>query len=179
MSDCFLKLIVSFSLASSLVEVEIWFKTFPSKNHVISKHLFAFKTLDFRAFIVSPKWPTNSIAVMMFVMGVLYYCYGPHYGNGSSKYRVVGLSHELRTPNEAFFHQNHKLLNLVRQFGLINLEYLGYFRPIISTHFGSVSPLSMFSINQPLFQQKTKPLYLNPKYLFGVGIWIWIWAAKN
>jgi hypothetical protein len=33
-----------------------------------------------------------------------------------------------------------------------------------------VSPLSMFSINQPLFLQKTKPLYPNPKYLF--GIWI-------
>ena len=27
------------------------------------------------------------------------------------------------------------------------------------------------------FLQKTKPLYPNPKYLF--GIWIWIWAAKN
>jgi hypothetical protein len=32
-----------------------------------------------------------------------------------------------------------------------------------------VSPLSMFSINQPLFLQKTKPLYQNPKYLFGIG----------
>jgi hypothetical protein len=30
--------------------------------------------------------------------------------------------------------------------------------------------LSMFSINQPLFLQKTKPLYLNPKYLLGIGI---------
>jgi hypothetical protein len=25
-------------------------------------------------------------------------------------------------------------------------------------------------INQPLFLQKTKPLYPNPKYLFGIGI---------
>jgi hypothetical protein len=47
----------------------------------------------------------------------------------------------------------------------------------ISTHFGTVSPLSMFSINQPLFLQKTKPLYPNPKYLFGIGILIW--AEKN
>jgi hypothetical protein len=38
----------------------------------------------------------------------------------------------------------------------------------ISTHFGTVSPLSMFSINQPLFLQITKPLYPNPKYLFGI-----------
>jgi hypothetical protein len=37
-------------------------------------------------------------------------------------------------------------------------------------HFGSVSPLSMFSIIQPLFLPKTKPLYPHPKYLFGIGI---------
>ena len=42
-----------------------------------------------------------------------------------------------------------------------------------------VSLLSMFFINQPLHLQKTKPLYPNPKYLFGIGIWILIWAAKN
>ena len=35
----------------------------------------------------------------------------------------------------------------------------------------------MFSINQPLFLQKTKPLYQNPKHLFGIGIWIY--AEKN
>ena len=27
-------------------------------------------------------------------------------------------------------------------------------------------------LNQPLFLQKTKPLYPNPKYLFGIGIGI-------
>ena len=53
----------------------------------------------------------------------------------------------------------------------------GTFGRTISTHFGAVSPLSMFSIIQPLFLQKTKPLYTHPKYLFGIGIWIW--AAKN
>ena len=46
----------------------------------------------------------------------------------------------------------------------------GIFGQFISTHFGTVGPLSMFSINQPLFLQKTKPLYPNPKYLFGIGI---------
>ena len=30
------------------------------------------------------------------------------------------LPHRLRTPNEAFFHQNPKLLGLGRQFGQIN-----------------------------------------------------------
>ena len=44
----------------------------------------------------------------------------------------------------------------------------GIFGQFISTHFGTVSPLSMFSINQPLFLQKTKLLYPNPKYLFGL-----------
>ena len=39
----------------------------------------------------------------------------------------------------------------------------------MSTHFGTVSPLSMFSINQPLFLQKTMPLY--PKS----QIFIWDW----
>ena len=46
----------------------------------------------------------------------------------------------------------------------------GIFGQFIRTHFGTVIPLSMFSINQPLFLQKTKPLYPHPKYLF--GIWI-------
>jgi hypothetical protein len=47
---------------------------------------------------------------------------------------------------------------------------LGIFDRFISTHFGTVSPLSMFSINHPLFLQKTKPLYPHHKYLFGIGI---------
>jgi hypothetical protein len=41
----------------------------------------------------------------------------------------------------------------------------GIFGQTISTHFGTVSPLSIFSINQSLFLQKTKPLYPNSKYL--------------
>ena len=53
----------------------------------------------------------------------------------------------------------------------------GIFGWIISTHFGTVSPLSMFFIIQPLFLQKTKPLYPNPKYLFGIVIRNW--AAIN
>ena len=43
-----------------------------------------------------------------------------------------------------------------------------FFGQFINTHFGTVSPLSMFFINQPLFLQKSKPLYQNPKYLFGI-----------
>ena len=53
----------------------------------------------------------------------------------------------------------------------------GIFSRFISTHFGTVSSLSMFSINQPLFLQKTKPLYPNRRNLFGSGSWIW--AGKN
>ena len=39
---------------------------------------------------------------------------------------------------------------------------LGIFGQTISTLFGTVSPLSMFSIIRPLFLQKTKPLYSHP-----------------
>jgi hypothetical protein len=46
----------------------------------------------------------------------------------------------------------------------------GIFSQTISTHFGKVSPLSMFSIIQPLFLQNTKPLYPHREYLFGIGI---------
>ena len=74
--------------------------------------------------------------------------------------------HRLRTSNEAFFQQNPQLLGMGRQFWGI----LGTFGQFTSTHFGTVSPLSMFSFNQSLFLQKTKPLYPNPKYLFGIGI---------
>ena len=91
---------------------------------------------------------------------------------------TYGLWHGLRTPNEAFFHGNPKLLGSGRQFGQISfLGIWGIFGQYISTHFSTVSPLSIFSINPPLFLQKTKPLYPNSKQLFGIGIWIW--AAKN
>ena len=35
-------------------------------------------------------------------------------------------------------------------------EYMNF----INTHFDTVSPLSIVSINQPLFLQKTKPFYI-------------------
>jgi hypothetical protein len=60
-----------------------------------------------------------------------------------------------------FFHRNPKLLGLGRQIEQINYGAFGVF---------SVSPLSMFVINQPLLLQETKPLYPSPKYLFGIGI---------
>ena len=44
----------------------------------------------------------------------------------------------------------------------------GIFGQTISTNFGTVSSLSMFSIIQQLFLQKTKPLYPHAKYLFGI-----------
>ena len=59
-------------------------------------------------------------------------------------------SHGLRTPNEAFFHQNPKLW-ADKFWGI-----WGIIKQFISTHFGTVSPLSMFSINQELFLQKNQ-----------------------
>ena len=78
---------------------------------------------------------------------------------------VLLLMHGLRMLNEAF------------SFGLEETNWSdkfwgiwGVFGQTISTHFGTVSPLSIFSIIQPLFQQKTKPLYPHAKYPFGIGI---------
>ena len=44
----------------------------------------------------------------------------------------------------------------------------GIFGQTIRTHFGTVCPLSMFSIIQPLFLQKNKLLNPHLKYLFGI-----------
>ena len=69
--------------------------------------------------------------------------------------------HGLRSHNEAFFHRDPKLLGLGRQLGQINFGAFGIFLADL----GTVSPLPMFSINQPLFVQKTKLLYPNFFYL--------------
>ena len=60
---------------------------------------------------------------------------------------------------------------------LVGQGIWGFLGQTISTHFGTVSPSSMFSMNQSLFLQKTEPLNPHPKYLFGIEIWIW--DAKN
>ena len=65
--------------------------------------------------------------------------------------RIISRNHGLRTPNQAFFHWNSELLVL---------GILGIFGQTISTHFGILSPL--YSIIQPLFLQKTKPLQGHP-----------------
>jgi hypothetical protein len=65
-------------------------------------------------------------------------------------------SHRLRSPNETFFHRNSKLFGLGRQFGQINFGAFWVFLANLSAPiFGTVNILSMFSINQPLFLQKT------------------------
>ena len=65
-----------------------------------------------------------------------------------------------------FFHWNPELLGLGKQFGQINFRAFGIFGRFISTHFCTVSPLSTFSIIQPLLLQKLS-LYIH--------IFIWDW----
>ena len=65
-----------------------------------------------------------------------------------------------------FFYQNPKLFGLVRQFGQINF---GAYSQFISAHFGTVSPLSMFSISQPLFLQKLSLYIQIPNIYLGLG----------
>ena len=76
--------------------------------------------------------------------------------------------HGLRTPNEAFFHQNPKLLGLGRQFGHINFGTFGVFSVDLSAPIFVLSPLSMFS--QPLFLQKK----LSLKSKSQIFIWDWV-----
>ena len=78
--------------------------------------------------------------------------------------------HGLRTPNEAFFLSKSQTFGFVQTICADKFWGIwGILGQFIITHLGSVSPLSMFSINQPLFLQENKPLYPNPKYLFGIG----------
>ena len=58
------------------------------------------------------------------------------------------------------------LLSLGRQFGQINFEAFGvFFGQFISTHFDTASPLSMLSINQPLFLQKLSLLFKSKTFI--------------
>ena len=73
----------------------------------------------------------------------------------SHQHGLIWHDHGLWTPNEAFFSLKS------RTFGLGQTNWAdkfwgiwGIFGHTINTHFGTVSPLSMFSIIQPLFLQK-------------------------
>ena len=56
-------------------------------------------------------------------------------------------SHKLRTPNEAFIHQNPNFLGLGRQIWQLSFgAYRGICSQFISTHSGTVSTLFMFFI---------------------------------
>jgi hypothetical protein len=44
--------------------------------------------------------------------------------------------------------------------------FWGIFGQVINIHFGTVSPFSIFSIIQPLFLKKTKPLYVPTSQIF-------------
>jgi hypothetical protein len=83
-----------------------------------------------------------------------------------------GQKHRLRTPNEAFFIEISNFWAWADNLGKLVLWHFGIFGQFITTHCGAVSPLPIFSTNQPLFLQKNKPLNPNPKYLFGIGILI-------
>ena len=66
-----------------------------------------------------------------------------------------GAEHVVWTPHEAFFSSKSQTFgfeqtNWANKFWAI----WGIFSQFISTHFGTVSPLSIFSNDQPLFLQK-------------------------
>ena len=74
--------------------------------------------------------------------------------------KCIFLTHGLQTPNEAIFSSKSQTFGLGQTISANKfLGLWGIFGQFISTHFGTVSPLNMFSNNQPLILQKTKPLY--------------------
>ena len=80
---------------------------------------------------------------------------------------LTSVFYEVRAQRHgAFFIEIHNFWAWADKFWVI-LDILGQ---TSSTHFGAVNSLSMFFIIQPLFLQKTKPLYQHPIYLFGIGI---------
>ena len=96
--------------------------------------------------------------------------------NETFRLLTFGLVHGLRTPNEALFSSKSQTF----WFGQINFRAFEVILAGLSapTLVLLLVPSPYFPLfNQPLFLQKTKPLYPNPTYLFGIGSWIW--AAKN
>ena len=86
--------------------------------------------------------------------------------------------HGLRTLIEVFFSLKSQTFGLEQTIWADKFWGIwGIFGWFISSCFDVVSPLSLFSNYQPLILLKTKLLYPNSKYSF--GIWIWIWVAKN
>ena len=79
--------------------------------------------------------------------------------------KAHAIKHGLRTPNEAFFIEIQNFWAWADKFWGI----WGIFGRTLSTHFATVSPLSMFSNIQPLFLQKTKPYIHIPNIYLGLG----------
>ena len=61
------------------------------------------------------------------------------------------------------------------QWSLFSLKSQTFRQTIWTDKFWTIWGYSL--INYFYKYEKTKPLYPNPKYIFGIGIWIW--AAKN
>jgi hypothetical protein len=79
--------------------------------------------------------------------------------------------------NEAFFHQNPKLLGLGRQFGQIIFGAFGVFSADLSTfntHFGTVSSLSIrFPLINFYFYKKLSLYIQIPNIYLGLGFEFW------
>ena len=80
-------------------------------------------------------------------------------------------THGLGTPNESFYHQNSKLLGLGRQFEQMKFWAFGVFLANLSAPFLVLRvPCPCFPLINHYFYKKTRLLYPNYKYLFGIGI---------
>ena len=163
----------------SFPDTEIWSRSYTTRSdisclHVNWSHVTNHIKNKLKHLIVYEKMRTCVWASFIFILHIKEYqtVY-------TKKYNVMMENTDYGLPMKSFSLKS-------RTFGFGQTNWTDKFWGIwvifglfISTHFGTVSPLYMFSINQPLFLQKTKSLYPNPKYLFEIVIWIWIWAAKS
>ena len=162
--DCNQKALMHFAFSPTFVPHPRYSTLDSSINSSINEECFylnLFAVLTFILFI-----PIIIQARLLWILHwewrlILYSCFDLHSETGTTD-----------TQREFFFRKSQTFglgdTNWAEKFGGV----CGIFGHFISTHFCTVSPFFMFSINQQLFLQKTKPLYPNPKYLFGIYIWI-------
>ena len=72
-----------------------------------------------------------------------------------------GYQHGLRMPKETLFYQILNFLAWVDKLDRYILRYLGYFSQSISTHFGTVGPLSKFPLFNHYFYKKNQAFIFN------------------
>ena len=84
---------------------------------------------------------------------------------------------------ESFKSKADKIVYTINMQRYQKLHILFFLYPVgdseaVSTYFGTMCPLSMFSTIHPLFLQKTKPLYPHPNSQIYIGLFKYIYSHR-